>query len=130
MLKKPIFRYNYRNPIVDPMNLNYKFSRRLEMSCFNKDDIRNYIMDNFRPEKKQMIDEDLGTPETQANVVFYTWSETQMYKITTREVKSTKLKPTGFLNLCKGVVKKHHKLLYQEAKEFQAWQKEQEQEQN
>jgi hypothetical protein len=111
------------------MNLNYKFSRRLEMSCFNKSEIRDFIIDHYRPEKKQMIDEDLGTPDTQANVTFYTYSGVEMLKITTRDVKSRKMKPSGFMSVLKGVYKKHQRLLLQEIKEYEAWKKQQEKEQ-
>ena len=110
------------------MNANYKFSRRLEMSCFNKGEVREYVMDHFRPEKKQMADEDLGTPATQANITFYTYAGVEMLKITTRDIKSKKLRPTGFINLLKGVVKKHKKLLLQEVREYEAWKKAKEKE--
>jgi hypothetical protein len=123
MKNMPIFRYNFRNPIIDPMNLNYKFSRRLEMSVFGREAIRDYIVENFRPEKAQMMDEDLGTPETQANIAFYTYRGVEMYKLTTRERDMKQLKPSPFQNVLKGIVAKHQKLLRDEIKEWEAQQK-------
>ena len=95
MKNLPALRYNFRNPIVNPMNPNYKFSRRIEMSVFGRKGVREFIDRNFRPEKAQMTEEDLGTPDTQANIVFYTYSGVQMYKLTTRgkDMKKLKLLP-------------------------------------
>ncbi len=108
------------------MNSNYKFSRRLETSVFGRKSIRDRIVEDFRPEKKSIVEEDLGTVDTGTNVVFTTYSGTEMYRITHTKKDLRKLKPATFEGILKGIKRKHDAILRAEVKEFKKWQKEQE----
>jgi len=87
---------------------------------FGREAIRDYIVANFRAEKAQMMDEDLGTPESQANIAFYTYRGVEMYRLTTRSRDMKQLKPSPFQNVLKGIVAKHQKMLRDEVKEWES----------
>lgn len=122
MKKLPILRYAYRSPIDDPMDENYKFARRFEISCLNRESVRLFINQYFRPEMVRLSDEDLDTPETQARLEFYSHNGKFMTAITTKQ--QNLLKPKTLVSYMKKVVALHQKLLRDEVKE---WKKEQRQ---
>ena len=102
---KPLFMYKFVDGVTDPTDSNYKLSRKLEMSAFNKKEVVDTINKDWRAKKVGLdMEADMKKAENQARVEFWSFTKVKMGVITTK--KSKQLKPRSLLAALKKYKKK------------------------
>ena len=121
--EKPIFVYFYVDPISDPMDSNYKFSRKFEMGVISEE-IADLINKNFVAKKVALpADADMKKVENQARVEI--WSPTsKMVGRLTGENEAT-LNKAPFIAFAKSRLAKSQKLVKDEIARIEKARKEQ-----
>ncbi len=122
--QKPIFVYFFVDPIADPMDPNYKFSRKFEMGVISEE-MADLINKNFVAKKVALpADADMKKVENQARVEI--WSPTnKMVGRLTGENEAT-LNKAPFAAFVKSKIAKSQKLVKEEIARIEKARKEKE----
>jgi hypothetical protein len=119
---KPLFLYKFIDGMTDPTDDNYKLSRKLELSAFNKTEVIDTINKNWRAKKVGLdLEADLSKPANQARVEFWSFTKVKMAEITTKKAKQ--LKPRSLLAALKKYQKKNEALAKKEITRIEKAQK-------
>jgi len=97
--------YKFVDGVTDPTDVNYKLSRKLEMSAFNKSEVTETLNKHWRAKKVGLdMEADMKKPENQARVEFWSFTKVKMGVISNKKTKS--LKPRSLLAALKKYKKK------------------------